>query len=192
VPREEWSDAMLDALRQAFPAPVVERFLATGPDATPVPTAISTMLRHPALAGPWLAYNNVLLWAPELDPRARELMVLRVAWRARSTYEWVQHVKLAERYGVTHDDVVAVASGNPAPSWSPLERDLVAATDQLVDDHRIDDPTWARLAEQLDERELIELVFVVGTYACLAMVFNSLALQLEPGIDLGDIPVLPE
>jgi alkylhydroperoxidase family enzyme len=190
VPRDQWSGEMVEALRQAFPDSVVERFMS--PDGTPVPTAIATMLHHPALAGPWLAYNNVLLWSPALEHRLRELMVLRVAWRTRSTYEWVQHVKLAERYGVTPDDVRAVANGPESERWTAVERDLLAATDQLLDEHRIDDDTWTRLASQLDERQLVEVVFIAGTYSCLAMAFNSFGLGLEPGIDPAEIPILPE
>ena len=190
VPRDKWSEEMVGALRQAFPDPVVERFMS--PDGAPVPTAIATMLHHPALAGPWLAYNNVLLWSPALEHRLRELMVLRVAWRARSTYEWVQHVKLAARYDVTTDDVRAVANGPDSERWTALERDLLAATDQLLDQHRIDDETWARLAARLDERQLVEVVFIAGTYSCLAMAFNSFGLELEAGIDLAEIPILPE
>ena len=69
----------------------------------------------------------------------------------------------------------------PAPTdGRPLEADLLAATDQLIDGYRIDDDTWGRLAEQLDERQLVELVFVVGTYTGLAMAFNSFGLQLDP------------
>ena len=59
--------------------------------------------------------------------------------------------------------------------------------DQLVDHFRIDDDTWARLAAQLDERQLVEVAFVVGTYACLAMLFNSVGIQLEAGIEGGDV-----
>jgi alkylhydroperoxidase family enzyme len=192
IPPEQWSDEMVDALRRAFPEPIVERFRATGGDAPAVPTAIATMLHHPALAGPWLAYNNVLLWSPALEHRLRELMVLRIAWRTRSTYEWVQHVKLGERYDVTRDDVVAVSIGPDADRWSPLERDLLVATDELLDGHRIADDTWSRLAAQLDEKQLVEVVFVAGTYSCLAMVFNSFGLELDANLDLREVPVLPE
>ncbi|MCU1458218.1 MAG: alkylhydroperoxidase [Actinomycetia bacterium] len=192
LPRADWGDDAVDALRSAFTSAVVERFLSGDPDAPPVPTAIATMLHHPALAGPWLAYNNVLLWSPTLDERLRELMVLRVAWRTRSTYEWVQHVKLSERYGVTAADVEAVSNGTADDAWTPLERDLVAATDQLLDDYRIDDDTWSRLADQLDEQQLVEAVFVVGTYTCLAMAFKSFGLQLERGIDTGAMPLPPD
>ena len=47
------------------------------------------------------------------------------------------------------------------------------------------DDTWSRLAERLDERQLVELVFVVGTYTVLAMAFNSFGLQLDA--DLQEI-----
>jgi 4-carboxymuconolactone decarboxylase len=183
LPRERLDDAAQAALREAFPGQVADRFLSTGPDALAVPNAITTMLHHPELAGPFLTYNNVLLWKPALEHRWRELMVLRVARRTRSEYEWAQHVRLAARYGVASDDVDAIAEDREAEGWTPLERDLVLATDQLIDRYRIDDETWARLAEHLDERQLVEVVFVVGTYTCLAMAFNSFGLQLEAGGD---------
>ena len=81
----------------------------------------------------------------------------------------------------------------PTPAtWTPLEADLLAATDQLIDRYRIDDDTWARLAEQLDERQLVELVFVVGTYTGLAMAFNSFGLQLDPELQEIATTSLPE
>ncbi len=101
-------------------------------------------------------------------------------------------------------------SASPGPSGSPttsskrsrraptrtcgveLESDLLAATDQLLDDYRVDDGTWARLAEQLDEHQLIELTFVVGTYTCLAMAFNTFGLELDPDLHTVDAPPLPD
>ncbi len=79
----------------------------------------------------------------------------------------------------------------PAPdaverAWPALESDLLAATDALLERHRVSDATWARLAATLTERQLIELVFVVGSYACLAMVFESCGIELDP--DLVDDP----
>ena len=192
LPTDRWSEEGIAALRGAFPDRVVDGFLSTSPDARRVPNALATMLYHPALVGPWLAYNQVLLSDPALGHRARELMVLRVAWRTRSRYEWVQHVQLAPRFGVGREDIEAVAGGTDAAAWTPLERDLVAAVDQLIDRFRVDDETWARLAEHLDERQLVEVAFVVGTYTCLAMLFNSLGLEIEPEIDVSEFPAMPD
>jgi alkylhydroperoxidase family enzyme len=189
--KDRWDDDVHAAFRLGFGDAVAERFLATGPDAPAMPNAVGTMMQHPALAGRFLAYNNVLLFAPTLEPRWRELMILRVAWRTRASYEWVQHVRLSQRYTVTADEIDAVTQGADAGTWSALEADLLAATDQLIDGYRVHDDTWARLAESLDPRQLVELVFVVGTYTCLAMVFNGLEIELDPELQSVAAPPLP-
>jgi alkylhydroperoxidase family enzyme len=187
VPREQLDEAMQDAIRGAFREPVASRFLSDGDDALPIPSAIGSMLHHPKLAREWLRFNNVLLWSPTVPERQRELMILRLAWRTRSDYEWVQHVHLSERYGVTRDEVDAVIRGDYA-GFDGVERDLLVATDELLDDYRVGDATWARLAERFDEKELVELVFVVGTYTCLAMVFKSFGLSLAE-LDTEGVPL---
>jgi alkylhydroperoxidase family enzyme len=156
-----------------------------------VPNVVGTLVRHPKLAGAYLTYNTMLLRAGTLDARARELMILRVAWRTGATYEWLQHVRMARRYGVSDEEIAAVGTGSGAPVWAPIEADLLAATDQLIDRYCIDDATWSRLARQLDERQLLEAVFVVGTYTCLAMAFNSFGLELDADLEDMSSPAMP-
>jgi 4-carboxymuconolactone decarboxylase len=192
LPTDEWSDEAVEALRGAYGEEGATRLLSGSPSAPPMPNVLATMMRHPTLAGPFLSYNNVLLRAPTLEPRQRELMILRVAWRTRSEYEWVQHVRMAGRCGITETEVEAIGSVDGTTAWTPLEADLLAATDQLLDRYRIDEDTWARLARQLDERQLLEVLFVVGTYTCLAMAFNSVGLALDPELDSVPAPPLPK
>lgn len=187
LPAEEWGDAERAALR-AWIGDAADRYFTGGPDAPPLPNVLGTLMRHPRLAAPWLVYNGVLLGEPTIDPRLRELMILRVAWRTRSEYEWVQHVRLGRGLGITDSEIAAI-TGASTHDWSPLERDLLHATDELLDNARITDATWAGLASRLDARELVEVVFVVGTYACLAMAFNSFGIELDP--DLVDYPAPP-
>jgi alkylhydroperoxidase family enzyme len=192
LPISEWSDDAVAALRAGFGDEGAARLLSDAPDAPRMPNVLTTMMRHPALAGPFLSFNNVLLRAPTLEPRLRELAVLRVAWRTRSEYEWVQHVRMAGRGGITPDEIEAVERGAAAETWSPLEADVLAATDQLLDRYRIDDDTWTRLAQHLDEHQLLEVLFVVGTYTCLAMAFNSVGLALDPELGAVAAPPLPK
>jgi|SRR5271166_6262697 len=188
LPPEHWGEDAIAALRSAFPGDVVEAFRTSDSP----PNVLATMLHHPALAGPFTAYGNVLLQEPAIGHRARELLLLRVAWRTRARYEWVHHVGLASRYGIRHDDIEAIVNNVDASSWTSIERDLVAAADQLLDNYRIEDEVWARLAEYFDERQLVEIPFIVGTYTCLAMAFNSWGLQVEAAVQTAGIPLLPE
>lgn len=187
IPPDQWDDDVVVSMREAFPASAVEAFRTKGP----VPNVLATMAHNPVLAGPFNRFGNVLLQEPAMSHRARELMLLRVAWRTRARYEWVHHVRLAEHYGLDAADIAGVVAG-ACDGWSALEQDLIAATDQLLDHYRIDDETWGRLSRHLDERQLVELPFVVGTYTCLAMAFNSWNLQVEEGVDTTDVPPLPD
>jgi 4-carboxymuconolactone decarboxylase len=175
LPTDQWDDDVRAALRTGL----------GGLPGEPVPNVLGTLVRHPRLAGPFLAYNTMLLRGAELAPRLRELMILRVGWRTGATYEWLQHVRMAQRLGVTPEEIEAIGGDPAAGPWSPLESVLLVATDQLIDHYRVNDATWARLAEHLDERQLVEVVFVVGTYTCLAMAFNSF--DLQPDADLGSV-----
>ena len=188
LPRDRWNDETTAALRLGFPD-AADALLASDSEARPLPNVLTTLLHHPALVGPFLNYNRVLLQEPTLGHRVRELIVLRVASRTGCEYEWAQHVRLAASAGLTPEEIDAVGRGPDAATWKPFEADVLAATDQLIDRYCIDDDTWARLAEHLDERGLVELVFVAGTYTCLAMAFNSFGLQLDP--DLQSITPIP-
>ena len=150
-----------------------------------LPAVLGTLIRHPALAARWLPYNDVLLRTGTLDPRLRELAICRVGWRTAAEYEWLQHVRLARGLGITEAEIDAIAD-QVRPTWTPLEADVLAATDELLDGYSVRDATWARLAEHLDQQQLIELVFVVGTYTCLAMAFKSFGVRLDA--DLVDYP----
>lgn len=179
IPVAEWGDDETDALRAFVGDAGVARFTSAAPDAPRVPNVLGTLLRHPRLAGRWLPYNKVLLDGGTLPPRLRELVVLRVAWRAGSEYEWLQHVRIGRGLGIGDAELEAI-TGAAVHAWEALEADLLAATDEMLDRYRISDATWTRLATRLTQRQLVELVFVVGSYACLAMAFESFGIELDP------------
>ena len=189
IPVEEWSDEARAALDEHMPG-AARQFLSGAPDAPRIPNVLAVLMHHPRLAGPWLTYNGVLLNTPTLDARLRELMILRVAWRTRSEYEWVQHVRLGRRLGITDEEIEAIADAD-GHEWMPLEADLLDATNQLIDQYRISDETWVRLSQQLDERQLVEAVFTVGTYTCLSMAFKSFGLALDPELIDYPAPSIP-
>jgi len=182
---DEFGEAETAALRSYIGDAGVERYLGGAPDAPPMPNVLGTLVRHPALATRFLPYNDVLLRKGRIDPRLRELAIMRVAWRTGSRYEWVQHVRLARGLEVTDAEIDAIADG-AAHEWSPLEADVLAAADELLAGYRVTDATWARLGTRLDTEQLMELVFVVGTYVCLSMAFQSFGIRLDP--ELLDYP----
>lgn len=196
LPLERWGDEERAALEQGYPA-AADAFLSGTREAPRVPNVLGVLMHHPELAQRFLLFNRVLLEAPTLGHRLRELLVLRVAWRTRARYEWVQHVRLAKQVGITPEEIEATTrplggDGSGSVAWKPVEADLLAAADQLLERHCIQDATWSRLAEHLDRRQLVEVVFVVGAYTCLSMAFNSFDVQLDPGLEPDPELPVPE
>jgi 4-carboxymuconolactone decarboxylase len=160
-----------------------DRYLTGAPDAPPMPGILGLFAHHPQLGGDWLAFSAGLLDAPALDPRDRELVVLRVAHRAGCRYEWAQHARIALDVGVTEDQISSVTGPLAEGFWEADDLALLEAVDQLVDGHRIEDATWGRLTLRFDQRQLLELLFVAGSYLCLALVLNSAGLEPDPVLE---------
>jgi alkylhydroperoxidase family enzyme len=140
---------------------------------------LGTLARHPQLARAYHTFNGHVLFATTLSPRQRELLVLRVAAVRRSEYEWAQHAVLAGDAGITEEEVARLAVGPDAPGWSVLEGAMVKAVDELILEGAVGDATWKLLAAELDDQQLMDLVFTVGAYEVLAMALRSFGVELD-------------
>src|SRR5262249_28737644 len=123
----------------------------------------ATLARHPKLLKRWLVFGNHVLAKNTLPSRDRELLILRTGWRCASQYEWGQHVVIARASGITDEEIERIAEDDHT-RWAPNESALLDATDELHDDARISDSTYASLAKHYDEQQLLDIVFTVGQY----------------------------
>lgn len=151
---------------------------------------LGTFAHHPELTRAYNTFNGHLLFATTLDLRSRELLVLRVGARRQAAYEWAQHVVLAGDVGISDDEVLRVAAGPDADGWSDHDAAVLRAVDELLDDARISDATWATLAATLDTQQLFDLIFTVGAYDVLAMMMRTLGVPLDADLD-GITPLPP-
>lgn len=159
-------------------------------------TIWATLAHHEEALRRFLVFSNHVLGKNTLPLRARELMILRIAARARAAYEWDQHVRIALRAGVTEPEILAAATGAWA-GLAELERVLLAATDSLLERQGVDDALWARLRAQLTDQQLIDVLYTVGQYLTIATVINTLGVRVRgeprlalppaPGIDRKDV-----
>ncbi len=141
--------------------------------------ALGTLAYHPELARAFHTFVGHLLFASTLSPRQRELLVLRVAAVRDADYEWRQHVVLASDVGITAEEVTRIAEGPDAAGWSPVDRAMVSAVDELLAGAMVAPGTWETLAAELDVQQLLDLVFTVGAYDALAMAFRSFGVPLD-------------
>ncbi|HTU59361.1 MAG TPA: carboxymuconolactone decarboxylase family protein [Polyangiales bacterium] len=142
----------------------------------------SVLFNYPALAKAFLTFNQHVAIASSLSKRQRELVILRLSWLRRSEYEFVQHLVVGRNAGLSDAELERVQRGPDAEGWDASDADLIRATDELHSDARIGDATWSRLSAELRREQLMDLVFLIGCYDVLAMVFKTFGVQLEQGV----------
>jgi 4-carboxymuconolactone decarboxylase len=170
---------------QAPYAPEVEEMLARWmpPGAEVEPLALfRTLAVHDGLFSRMRPLGAGILGHPRLDPRDRELLILRTCARAGAEYEWGVHVvAFARALGVTEEQVAATVHGSPAdPAWQESDAQLIAAADALYEHDAIPDELWASLSVRLRADQLLELVIVAGWYRLISYVINVAGVKLEP------------
>jgi AhpD family alkylhydroperoxidase len=144
---------------------------------TTAPNLFLTLGRHRSLFRGWLAFARRLMPGGRLPRRQTELAILRVAHLRSCGYEWEHHGRLARRAGLTDADLRGVEEGPQAPRWSEQDRAVLGAVDALHRQQDLDDETWRALRTHLDDRQAIELCFLVGHYEMLATVIGALRIQ---------------
>ncbi|WP_106971612.1 carboxymuconolactone decarboxylase family protein [Streptomyces xylophagus] len=159
VPYDDWDHELFSVINH--------------PRKLPQANVLGIFQRHPALARAFLTFN-MHLNTSTLPVRVRELAVMRVAWRRGSRYEWASHVLIGRKAGVTEEEIEEVRTD--------ADTLLNRAVDELDTDSGLSDATYAALAVDLDERQLMDLVFTIGAYTMLTMALNTFGVELDPVI----------
>ena len=140
----------------------------------------ATLARAPKMLDAVLHMGGFLLSGKGIPPREREIVVLRVGWRAGSVYEFGQHTVLGGQAGLTEEEIVRLTQDG-LDGWDEADRHLVAMADDLHADDKVTDATWAGLAQRWDETQLIELLVLAGFYRLISGFLNSAGVELDPG-----------
>jgi 4-carboxymuconolactone decarboxylase len=158
--------AVVDVLTQNHTLLNIYRTLAHAPDA---------LRRFMGWGGYVLSKRN------SLPARQREIVILRIGFLCKSGYEFTQHTRIGLAEGLTPEEIAAIKVGPTGPGWSPADRVLLQASDELHRDHFVSDSTWAELNAHFDEKQCMDVVFTAGQYTQVSMFLNTFGVQLDAG-----------
>ncbi|MCT2400246.1 carboxymuconolactone decarboxylase family protein [Novosphingobium mangrovi (ex Huang et al. 2023)] len=163
----------VDAIRTAFNIP----------DDRPFPEVSLITLRHPGMFRAQMVLGIELAAKGTIPARERELAILRLALLARAPFEWCEHVDIGKAFGITPEEIERVIEGSSAPGWTEHEAALLRAVEELIADHCMSDATWDTLAQTYDEKQMLEMPMLVGSYLMTALQQNTLKIQPKAGFD---------
>ena len=181
LPADEWGDAEYEAFGTllGIPGEKVPR-AGSGHRFDPLDfDVVGVLVRHPELAKAFLGFNGYLLQRSELPARLRELVVLRVAHRQQSAYEWAEHVRAAVEIGITADEIDRLVAGNEGFAGDDLL--VLDAADEMLTTGRLAPASWEQLRRRLGTHQAMEVQFVIGTYQMLAALLTTWGLVPPPG-----------
>ncbi|MGB2951006.1 MAG: carboxymuconolactone decarboxylase family protein [Rhodococcus sp. (in: high G+C Gram-positive bacteria)] len=146
---------------------------------TPDAHLFSTLGRTRGLFRGWLFYSGKLMPGGRISRKETELIINRVAHLRDCGYEMDHHRRIGARFGVTEELLAQVKQGPQAPGLTPRHRRILTATDELMDTKNLSDATWAALAGEFDDRQLIEFLLLVGQYDSLATTIATLRIERD-------------
>lgn len=148
---------------------------------TPPGNVFRMLAQAPPVGAAALGLIYAVLSEADLDPRVREIVILRVAERSAAPYAFAQHAAIAASVGVAAAQVAELERGRPLSElFDERERAALAFVDQVLDEPRASAETFARLGQHLPARQIVELLLTAGCFRMMSRLVTVFELELEP------------
>jgi len=126
-----------------------------------------------------------------LDPKLRELVILRTATLRGSSYELFHHLPAAKMAGLSDEEISAITSTHP----SGLD-EKYSVLIELVDDcsklGNVSDSTFEKASKIFSTSEIAEATLLAGLYGMIACFLKTMGVELDPKpLNWRDVDPLP-
>lgn len=133
-----------------------------------------------SLAPSFFAFVTDIFAKTALDPKLRQIAILRVGHLCNSRYELHQHEKLARIVGLSEEEIGAVADGRNLSALDERCRAIAAFADEMTNEIRVSDATFDRVRAFLSEKQLTELALITGFYSAICRFLETMDVEIEP------------
>jgi alkylhydroperoxidase family enzyme len=141
------------------------------------------------------ALGRYIRFESELDPRLRELAILQVGYLTRTVYEYTHHVKIAQEFGVSPEDIRAVNAETEGKTThlDPLARTVLRAARGMAEKIDLSDETFAALKAELSNEHLVDLLMTISFYCGIVRFLSAMRIDNEPEYNkvLDEFPLPP-
>jgi len=120
-----------------------------------------------------------LLQHTQLDPRLRELAILRIATVTGSEYEWSQHLPFAREVGVSPEQIAAIKDWEWGGLFDARDQAVLRYVDEVARNVTVPDEVFSGLRRHLDEVSIVELTLSIGFWGMVARLLVPLQVEVE-------------
>lgn len=125
--------------------------------------------------GNWIRHKS------RLDPRLRELAILQVGYLTRTEYEYSHHIKIGRDFGLTNEDIgaVAIETEGEESGLDEVARLTLRAAREMTADLEMSEATFQALLAHLGNEGILDLTIVIGFYNAVVRLLKTLAIDVE-------------
>ncbi|WP_433566611.1 carboxymuconolactone decarboxylase family protein [Nocardia sp. CA-151230] len=139
------------------------------------------MVAHsPGLAPAFYTMASDIFVNNSLPPDWRELAILRVGHAYAAIYETHHHTNIGKAVGMSDAALIAAQTGERT-GLTAEETAVVEITEQLLNNHTLDDAGRAAALSVLTVTQLADLVLTVGFYQLVCNFLNTFHVMPEDG-----------
>lgn len=137
------------------------------------------MAHHSSLMQAWMPFRNHIVANSSLEPRQRELLILRTAVNCSAAYEWSHHVVRGKEAGLSVDEIQRVKQNPETAYWPDDDRALLLSADDCFHHSMVSEETYVQLKEYFTIEQQLDALATVGMYITLATMIKTFRVPLE-------------
>jgi alkylhydroperoxidase family enzyme len=123
--------------------------------------------------------------AQGVDPKTREMIILRAATVLDSPYEWQANTQMAKNVGLSPKEIDAAASDGPVVGINPEYVLVCKATDELSASGTLRDETLSELLDKYGETVSRKIILMIAWFNLLSRFLNGCRVPLETTDKIG-------
>ena len=147
----------------------------------PILNIFRALSHSPVALRRFMKFGGYFLEEGKLDPKLRELAILRAGWLCQSRYEFSQHVSFGRRTGLSDEQIRGITESlsEAAVLFSANELAVLAFASEMTSAALVTDATFGAVRAFLGEEEIVELTMVTGFYNMVSRVLNTLQVDVD-------------
>ena len=177
------------AARVAIPLPsddAIRQVIGDSYDPATTLNVVKMMAGTDDMCAATLGLVRAVFEAKGIDPRTREMIVLRAAKVLNAPYEWLANAKLAANAGLSPEEIKAAASDGPVSGIAPDYVLVCRATDELSTAGTLRDETLTDLLDRYGEAISRKIILMIGWFNLLSLFLNGCRVPLETIDKIGN------
>jgi alkylhydroperoxidase family enzyme len=123
--------------------------------------------------------------AEGIEPKTREMIILRAAKVLDAPYEWQANTQMARNTGLSSKEIDAAATDGPVTGINPEYVLVCQATDELSKTGTLRDETLSKLLSRYGDTITRKLVLMIAWFNLLSRFLNGCRVPLETTDKIG-------